>query len=163
MQNNVYAVISSAASAFSIVGVVITLFEIIGVKSKTKAVRDSLANMSKELRCFYSYSKINEMARMIDEIESYLRNNSMESCYITLKELKAKLVVMNENWKKEDNNQEFIQKMRVCIYDLGMDIKSLYSSLKQVSPLDDMLMNTHLENIKELLNKKAGQIKSDKL
>lgn len=155
--------LTAGASAFSIVGVVISLFEIVGVKSKTRAVGESLSAMRKEINSFYSYSEINEMARMIDGIESYLRNNNLDGCHVMMKDLKSKLIVQSENWKRNADDKELVRKMKNCLIDLGVDIKSVYSSLTRGSALDDEIVMTHLEDIKEQLNEKAGQIKSEKL
>ncbi len=155
--------LTAGASAFSIVGVGISLFEIVGVKSKTKAVEESLLEMRKEINSFYSYSEINEMARMIDGIEIYLRNNNLDGCHVMMKDLKTKLIVQSENWKRNADDEELVRKMKNCLIDLGVDIKSIYSALTKDSPLDDEIVVGHLENIKEKLNEKAGQIKSEKL
>ena len=83
--------ITIIASVSSIVGVLISIIEIFNVRKTTEAVSQSLEETKKEINDFLYFSEINEMTRLIDEIEAFLNDDHFESAWLKLKELKSNL------------------------------------------------------------------------
>ena len=87
--------VSIIASAASVVGLVISVVEIVGVKSKTNAVEKSLRQARTSIGNFLTFSEMKQMSVKIDEIEAYLRSRKNESALIKMKDLKDYLCEAN--------------------------------------------------------------------
>lgn len=151
------------ASAASIVGVVISICEVVGLKTKTEVVTQSLNKARSDIEKFLTFSEFNELSKQIDEIEAYLRNNSLELVLIKQKELKDKLCVLRGYLKRTSLENDFEQKLNLYIKSIGIDVQTIHNAITQSSPIDSSVVNKNLEFIKELLNEMSGLIKSDKI
>lgn len=156
--------ITIIASVSSIVGVLISIIEILNVSKTTEAVSQSLEDTKKEISEFLSFSDINEMTRLIDEIEAYVNDDHFESAWLKLKELKASLdkqsTFINKTYKAYDYPKH-LSKHKIR---LTMDIKNIYNNVTdQSTPLDKSVVIEHLENTKECLHEMSGTLKSHKI
>ena len=152
------------ASVSSIVGVLISIVEVLNVSKTTEAVSQSLEDTKKEISEFLSFSDINEMTRLIDEIEAYVNDDHFESAWLKLKELKASLdkqsTFINKTYKAYDYPKH-LSKHKIR---LTMDIKNIYNNVTdQSTPLDKSVVIEHLENTKECLHEMSGTLKSHKI
>lgn len=153
--------VTLAASAASITGVIISLHEIVGMKTKTEAVNESIKDARDSISRFLTYSEINSLSGLIDEIEAYLHSDGHESALIKMKELKDMMCSIsgyNKN-SQEDSEQSF----EVIIQKIGMDVHSLHCSISEKTSLNKSVMYNNLEKAKELLNKLSGEIKSSEV
>lgn len=152
------------ASVSSIVGVLISIIEVLNVRKTTEAVSQSLEETKKEINDFLSFSDMNEMTRLIDEIEAYLNDDHFESAWLKLKELKAILDKQTAFIKKAYKEYDYPKRLSNQKTRLTMDIKNIFNNIRDKStPLDKSVVIEHLDNIKECLHEMSGTLKSNKL
>lgn len=156
--------ITIIASVSSIVGVLISIIEIFNVRKTTEAVSQSLEETKKEINDFLYFSEINEMTRLIDEIEAYLNEDHFESAWLKLKELKSNLDKQTEYIRKAYKEYDYPKRIVTHKTRLTMDIKNIFNNLSNKSiPLNKSVVIEHLDNIKECLHEMSGTLKSIKI
>lgn len=158
--NNIGKLVVVLSSAASIIGVVISIFEIVGVKSKTKAIDESVKNAKNEISKYVKYSDVNQMINIIDEIEAHLHADKYESALLKMKELKDNAFEYQGyiNGHRQ-NGIEFIN-LKDTIVKIGQDVQTLHIFVDNAGKLDKEEMFRNLEKIKEVLSKESGKIKA---
>lgn len=152
------------ATASSIIGVIISIFEVLNVRKTTEAVSVSLNETKKEINDFLNFSEINEMTRLIDEIEAYINNNHVESAWLKLKELKGNLDKQSEYINKICLNSDYPSRLKNHRIHLGMDIRNIYTTINNHSiPFDSSVVIKHLDETKECLHEMSGTIKTKRI
>lgn len=151
------------ASVASILGIVISMLEIVGVKSKTEATAAAMDEARKDIGKFLGFSELKETSQIIDEIEAYLRARNHEVALVKLKELKDKLCATKGFIQSHELDDELKKKLNNNITSLGVDVKNLHRTILSQSPLDDAIVIQNLEAAKELLAEIIGTLKSEKL
>lgn len=160
LRDEILAIIASVAS---ILGIVISMLEIVGVKSKTEATAAALGEARKDIGKFLGFSELKETSQIIDEIEAYLRARNYEVALVKLKELKDNLCATKGFVKSHELDDELKKKLNNSITSLGVDVKNLHRTILSQSPLDDAVVIQNLEAAKELLAEIMGTLKSEKL
>lgn len=148
------------SSAASIIGVVISIFEIVGVKSKTEAINESVKKAKNEISKYVNYSDINQMIHIIDEIEAHLHADKYESALLKMKELKDNAFeyqgYINEHQNKEIN----LVNLKEIIVKIGQDVNTLHIYVDDAGTIDKDKMFQNLEDIKDFFSKESGKIKA---
>ena len=158
--------ISIVASAASVVGVAISVMEIVGVKSKTEAVENSLKQARTNIGNFLTFSEMKQMSVKIDEIEAYLRSHRNESALIKLKDLKDYLCETHTyiNSKVSQIDSTFSDsELRQVIFNLCLDVRTLHNVVNGSEQINYDIMFKNLENAKDALGRISGIIKSSKI
>lgn len=152
------------ASVSSIVGVLISIIEVLNVRKTTEAVSLSLEETKKEINDFLYFSEINEMTRLIDEIEAFLNDDHFESAWLKLKELKSNLDKQTDYISKAYKEYDYPKRINNHKTHLTMDINNIFNNIGNNSiPLNKSVVIEHLDKIKECLHEMSGTIKSNKI
>lgn len=156
--------ISIVASSSSIIGILVSIIEIIHVRNTTETVSQSLEETKREINEFLSFSEINEMTRLIDEIEAYVNDNHYESAWLKLKDFKGQLDKQSAYIEKIYQFSDYPKKIRTQKVHLSMDIQNLFKKINDTStPLEKNVIIDHLDNTKECLNELSGRLKVERI
>lgn len=156
--------ISIIASSSSIISVLVSLIEIIHVRDTTEAVSQSLEETKRDINEFLSFSEINEMTRLIDEIEAYVNDDHYESAWLKLKDFKGQLDKQSAYIEKIYKFSDYPKKIRMQKIHLSMDIQNLFRKIDDAStPLEKNVIINHLDSIKECLNELSGRLKVERI
>lgn len=156
--------ISIVASSSSIISVLVSIIEIIHVRNTTEAVSQSLDETKREINEFLSFSEINEMTRLIDEIEAYINDNHYESAWLKLKDFKGQLDKQSAYIEKTHQSSDFPKKLKMQKVHLSMDIRNLFKKINDTStPLEKNVIIDHLDSTKECLNELSGRLKVERI
>lgn len=124
----------------------------------------SLEETKREINDFLSFSEMNEMTRLIDEIKAYVNNNHFESAWLKMKELKANLDKQTDYISKAYKEFDYPKRLSNQKIRLTMDIKNIFNNISDKStPLDKSVVIAHLDNTKEFLHEMSGTLKSHKI
>lgn len=152
------------ASVSSIVGVLISIIEVLNVRKTTEAVSQSLEDTKREINEFLSFSEMNEMTRLIDEIEAYVNDDHFESAWLKMKDMKANLDKQTDYISKAYKEYDYPKRLSNQKIHLTMDIKNIFNNISDKStPLDKSVVIEHLDKIKECLHEMSGTLKSHKI
>lgn len=154
------------ASVASVVGVAISVMEIVGVKSKTEAVEDALRQAHVSIGNFLTFSEMKQMSVKIDEIEAYLRSHKNELALIKMKDLKDYLCEARTYIKSSIHQMDdtcFDDELQNVIFNLGMDVHTLQKVVNSSDLINDDIVFKNLENTKDILGHISGIIKSSKI
>lgn len=156
--------ISIFATASSIVSVLIAIVEVLQLRNTTEAVGQSLEETKREINEFLSFSEINEMTRLIDEIEAYVNDDHYESAWLKLKEFKGVLDKQSVYIQHTYQETDYPKKMRNFKVNLSIDINNLFQKVSDKdTPLDKRIIIRNLDSTKECLNEMSGQLKAKRI
>ena len=158
--------VSIIASAASVVGVTISIMEIVGVKSKTEAIEVSLKETRTSIGSFLTSSEVKKMSSEIDEIEAYLHSQKNELALLKLKDLKNYLCESHAYIKsriQEIDDTYPDSDLQQVIFNLGMDVQTLHKVVNGLGYINYDVMFKNLENAKDVLGHIYGIIKSSKI
>lgn len=158
--------ITLIASVSSIIGVLISIIEVLNVRKTTEAVSQSLEETKNEINDFLSFSDMNEMTRLIDEVEAYVNDDHLESAWLKMKELKANLDKQTDYIRKAYKEYDYPKRLGAQKIHLTWDIKNIFDNISdksQSTPLDKSVVIEHLDKTKECLHEMSGTLKSNKI
>lgn len=152
------------ATASSIVSVFIAIFEVLKLRNTTEAVSQSLKETKREINEFLSFSEINEMTRLIDEIEAYVNDNHYESAWLKLKEFKGILDKQTVYILNTYKGTDYPKKIGTNKIRISMDIKNLFQKVNDKDiPIEKEIIIANLDNTKECLHEMSGQLKAKRI
>lgn len=147
-------------STASIIGVVISIIELVGVKSKAEAINESVAKTKEEISKYVNYADVKGMTNIIDEIEAHLHADKYESALLKMKELKDKVSEYHGYIKNRKDKEVNLIELTKIIQKIGIDVNTLHNNIDENGVVDKETIFMNLENTKDVLSKVSGQLKA---
>lgn len=151
-------ILSSLGSIASVVGIAITLYQVIKVKSVTKATQIEVKKRMDDVEQFFIYAEIEKSETFSALILSYISRKEYEAAILKIEEIKKILFnIKNKNLQNVDDIE--IQK---CIQNLSIDINSIRAKKMTGTNFDIEIIIYNLGNVNGILQNISTKLKVGK-
>ncbi|MBD5303960.1 MAG: hypothetical protein HDS18_04315 [Bacteroides sp.] len=154
---NWYESAGLAGSWASIIGIAITLWQVIRVKSTTSQINDAVSASNKVLLNVNSLQDISESYQITLSVQNFIRQSQLECALLRMSDLIKSLENVNNTSKI---SKEFTNDCNNYCKTMISDIKSLNANLKYKSNIDLDLIVNHLFDLSHFLNKLINELKT---
>lgn len=142
--------ISFMGTAFSILGIAITLDQIRQTKSKTEETQKAVEDTKSQMRAITKAFSITDAIRLAEGTEIYLRNKSQGESLIKLQEFSQILISINDDELKL-NNAEMSRNLTRQMQQIMLDISSLNKPKAECRDIEWNTIISHIEVSKNML------------
>ena len=162
--NELANVISIIGSVASLAGIIVAIYQVWELKSRTKAVEDALESAKEKMAELTIFSDINIHSQYIKEVQTHIRTSHHGEALITYRELKEKLCKLLGYIEGRPELTKQCGDLKKLVGSAGCDIKNLNRLMMNPNSYADCeRMVENLEDIKTLLDKTIGELSREKL
>lgn len=151
-------IISTVGSIASLTGIAIAYTQIISVKKISESSNIAIQSAISELVKSFSISDLSRSVKLVQEIQSLLRGDKMESSLLRMKDLKSMIIQIKhvEILKEKYDFEEY----KKSLTNLNIDMANINALLiKHKTGVNIQKINNNLEDISTFLNELENIIK----
>lgn len=163
---NLVNIISIVGSIASLAGIMVAIYQVWELKSRTKAIEASLNYAKEKLADITIFSDINTHSQIIKEIQVYIRSQKHEAALLTYRDFKEKLCKLLGYIEERAEMVDLYEELRRMVGNAGLDVNNLNRLVMQTSEklfIDEAKMVENLEEIKTFLDKTSGKLSRENL
>lgn len=148
--------ISGVGSVASVYAILMTLWQLIQVKTAAEAAKDAVEKKTKEMEAFIAFAEVNRHIEVTNTVTAYLAANQEEAAAIKIEQLKEELINLKQNG---DLSTSDYKTANIYVIKLGTDVSAIRKKIAGLSELDTDMVISHVTDVCTFLQEVSSKIR----